>query len=113
MSAVKSIYYFRASNRNVPSISFQSAKVYLIHCAEKYLEMLELEKWHRIDHIPWDYRKEVVEILTTGSLMITNYRRKPNSTKWIYLKVQENEDFTKFKLIPGVSNLTKEQWQTT
>jgi len=111
MSAVKSIYHFKGGYRGKPVVTVQSAKIYLIHQAEKFLETLEEDRWIKINRIDPQIRKEVIEILMRGTILITGVRKRNRYKKYRYLRIVENDDWTAFMLTEGISRLTLEQWR--
>lgn len=88
-----------------------NAKILLVHQAEDYLAHVQESRWIAIRDIDPVIRKEVVEILTTGGILVT---RKKGITNYQqrYLRVIENEDWSEFKLVPTITNYGEQCEQT-
>ena len=67
-------------------------KAFRVYSARDYLRGLELNKWHRVDHIPENIQREAVDILTTG--MVSKGKR-----------VRESADWAAFMIVRGQNEL--------
>jgi len=84
------------------TINLNQFKTYLLNQAEIFLETVPINIWVPIAMIPDNIRMEVIELLDQGTV---TFREHSN---YNHMKVVDNEDFSAFRLEPGVSTLKKE-----
>jgi len=77
-------------------------KAFLLNQAEIFLEGVPKGQWIPIAMIPDNIAFEVIELLDQGTII---FREHSNYSRF---KVTDNEDFSAFKLEPGIGVLRKE-----
>lgn len=112
MSIVTSPFdYYWVNNGTNPYGSFlrktyplkvKQLEIFLLNQAEVFLESAPKSEWIPLEMIPETFRPEVIELLICGTV---TFRRNAGYEDY---RIIENEDFTKFKLVPGQGTLKKE-----
>lgn len=77
-------------------------KAFLLNEGEIFLEGVPKGQWVPVAMIPQNIRTEVIELLDQGTVMFRE------NSKYKQMQVIDNEDFTSFKLVPGMGTLRKE-----
>jgi hypothetical protein len=77
-------------------------KAFLLNQAEIFLEGVPKDQWIPIAMIPDNIDREVIELLDQGTII---FREHANYSQF---RVLDNEDFSAFKLEPGLGVLRKE-----
>ena len=112
MSTAKSLFSYsdmtwrnklgEAMPKKITQVTPYKFKSYLMDQAEIFLESTPKMEWVPMYMVPENIKREVVEVLDQGTVM---FRR---NSGYEYFRVIENEDFSKFKLAPGMGTLKKE-----
>lgn len=105
MSTAKSLLSYsmmQPLSQQTRQIHLNQFKSHLLNQAEIFLEGAPVGQWIPVYMIPENIKSEVIELLDQGTV---TFRRHSN---YKHLRVIDNEDFSEFKLVPGVGTLKME-----